>query len=262
MLRAVGRACSQAFAITGITPDFVDWALRYAQREPTKFDRHFPFGYPEPSPSAEALAEAKAFWRPYGITDDSSDFVVCFFGNLGRLRELPTVIEAARRLKRQKRRLRFVLCGGGDNLARYRDMAADCGNVIFTGRIGVTAIWGLMHMSSVGLLPYENRRDFVKSLPNKSIEYLAGGLPVVSSLKGVLQELLATHDCGVHYDGGDAEQLAAMLVNLCRDPRRVKTMSENARALYKERFVAERVYGEMSRYLEEVARQGRRRRKQ
>jgi glycosyltransferase involved in cell wall biosynthesis len=82
---------------------------------------------------------------------------------------------------------------------------------------------------------------------------MCAGLPVVSSLKGTLAELLAGHDCGVTYENGSPEELAGILCDLYDHPERLAAMSKNARALYEERFVAEKVYGQMSEYLEEIA---------
>jgi len=110
----------------------------------------------------------------------------------------------------------------------------------------------LMRMSSVGLAPYRSSKDFMASIPNKSIEYLSAGLPILSSLKGTLKELLSTNDCGITYENGDAEDLVSILVNLYDHPELIRKMSENAYALYKEKFIAEKVYNNMISHLELV----------
>ena len=95
----------------------------------------------------------------------------------------------------------------------------------------------------------------MKSLPNKSLEYLSAGLPIVSSLKGTLQELLEDNNCGITYENGNEEQLAEILLSLYEKPEILRTMSENAFALYQERFVAEKVYSDMIDHLELICKE-------
>lgn len=253
MFAAVRSACSKAAAITGVTPAFVDWGVSYANRPRTHLDRDFPLGYSNKVPSKEAIMEAERFWEKQGVTKSKHEFITCFFGTMGRQFELETAIEGARRLKLQNRPFRFILCGSGENLAFYKRLANGCENVVFPGWVGAAEIWTLMRMSSVGLAPYRSSSNFINNLPNKPIEYLSAGLPIVSSLKGILKDLLSNYDCGVSYENGNGERLASALSCLYDQPERLRTLSENARALYQEKFVAEKVYGEMSDYLEEVA---------
>jgi glycosyltransferase involved in cell wall biosynthesis len=133
-------------------------------------------------------------------------------------------------------------------------MAAGCGNVIFPGWITHAEIWALMRRSAVGLAPYADTDNFRSGLPNKPIEYFSAGLPVLSSVNGVLGELLRTHQCGVVYRSGDAAHLAAKLAELYDDSALRRRMGANALALFEQRFTAERVYSQMADYLERVAR--------
>ncbi|MGE5483895.1 MAG: glycosyltransferase family 4 protein [Ignavibacteriales bacterium] len=256
MFEYARRACSMATAITGITPTFVDWGVGCAGRRRSPYDRDFPMGYSSVTPAAEAIDRAEQFWTSTGIRKENGDFIACFLGAMGRQFDLETVISAARSLSRGQRRFRFVLCGDGESLARYRRLAEGCASITFPGWVGAAEIWALMRMSSVGLAPYRTSPDFEASLPNKPIEYLSSGLPVVTSLGGVLGTLLSDHICGVKYGDGDPQSLEAVLVDLYDHPERVDAMSANAVSLYRERFVAEKVYAEMAAYLEGMATPG------
>jgi glycosyltransferase involved in cell wall biosynthesis len=249
-------ACAQATAITGMTPAYVHWGAEHAGRDLTALDRVFPFGYSEQVPSGDELRKAEAFWKLYGLSKGQRHFVVCFFGAMSRQFDLETVINAARKLQFQDRPFRFILCGSGDNLEHYKELATDCANVVFPGWVGAPEIWTLMRRCSVGLAPYRGTSDFMASLPNKPIEYFSAGLPVISSLKGYLEQLLSENNCGVHYENGTEDQLVSILCDLYDHPGRLKTLSKNAYALYKEKFVAETVYGDMADYLEMVAAMG------
>ncbi|MBI4423371.1 MAG: glycosyltransferase family 4 protein [Elusimicrobia bacterium] len=247
------RACAAATAIIAPTETYVDWGVRKAGRRRTPWDREFPFGYSEQAPSPEDRLRAEAFWRERGVPGAAGEFLVCFFGTMGRQFDLETVIEAARILQAQGRPIRFVLCGDGDHLPRYRRLAADCANVLFPGWVSAPEIWRLMRIASVGLAPYHSSESFVIHLPNKPIEYMSAGLPIVSSLQGILRDLLAAYDCGVNYGNARAGELVSVLGELQARPERLQELSRNAYALFKGRFTAETVYGGMIDYLRSIA---------
>lgn len=245
LFRDLRWACSNATAITGITSPIVDWGLGYAGRPRTDLDRDFPFGYVERKPTSDEIERGSTYWKERGIGVDPHEFVVCFFGTIGRQFDLDTVIEAARRLAGGSRPFRFVLCGTGDRLSHYQSMAEGLSNVVFPGWVGSSEIWTLMRLSKLGLAPYHNTKDFRSSLPNKSIEYLSAGLPLVSCLRGVLHELLENNNCGVAYTEGNAESLVCILEQLFDNHHLLEVKAQSALKLYKEKFTADRVYTDM-----------------
>lgn len=252
MRRQAKHACRAATAICASNPGFVEWGLKLARREATNYDRAFPLGYSSEPPPKEELRKAEAFWAEYGVKEDGG-FTACFVGTMGRVAEIDTVVEAARLLQSKGREVRFVLCGTGENLERWRMMAKECRNVFFPGWVDAAQVWSLLRISQVGLVPYRSRWDFTLSMPNKPIEYLSAGLPIVSSLKGHLQEVLNSAKCGLHYENGDHEELAEVLCRLQDNPDELADMARNAVILYKEKYEAEKVYGDMSSHLERIA---------
>jgi glycosyltransferase involved in cell wall biosynthesis len=146
-----------------------------------------------------------------------------------------------------------VICGTGDRLEAYRQMARDLPQVHFPGWIDAAAINALMERSLAGLAPYHNEKSFTMSLPNKVIEYLAGRLPVVSTLGGELQRLLQTYDCGVTTPANDPHALANALRNLLIDSKTRHRMADNAEKTYKNLFVADTVYGRLIDHLDLIA---------
>jgi glycosyltransferase involved in cell wall biosynthesis len=253
LFRDLREACAGATAVIGITDPIAEWGVCNAGRSRTELDCDFPLGYMERLPLHGDMEKAQLFWDGVGIRAGAGDFIVCFFGTIGRQFDLETVIEAARRLEGGSRRFHFVLCGSGDMLPRYRKLAEGVPSVVFPGWVGAAEIWTLMRMARTGLAPYRNSKDFRSSLPNKSIEYLSAGLPLVSSLTGELERLLSEHRCGVTYSEGDAGSLVAALEKLYDDDSQIETMAANASALYRKKFTAEIVYNGLCRYLEDLA---------
>lgn len=250
LFRLTRKACLGASAIIGINPDFTEWGVRNAGRARGALDATFPLAYKEQAPPAHAIHAARQRWQERGLS--SSSFIACFFGTIGRQFELDTVIEAARRLGSRRPDMVFVLCGDGDRLSQYRELARDCPNVIFPGWVDHADIWTLMRMAAVGLAPYTSEDSFTSSLPNKAIEYLSAGLPLVSSLRGALQQLLMNYNCGLSYKNRDVEDCVRALDWLYTDPVLRRQMADNALAVFRERFVAERVYGDLIEHLGQV----------
>lgn len=246
------RACSQATAITGITPSFVEWGLRYAGRDRTKFDKDFPLAYPAASPAPASMRKGREFWETQGIGENSPAFLVCFFGSIRPQFEWEVVIGAARELQRSHPSIKFVICGQGELLPFLKKMAEDCDNVLLPGHVGRAEILVLMEKCSVALAPYRSTWDFMASIPTKAIEYLAGRLPILSSLKGELESLLSQNSCGITYANEDPNTLVEQLLWLYNRPRKRAEMSRNAKRLFDREFAAEKVYQNMADHLQSI----------
>jgi glycosyltransferase involved in cell wall biosynthesis len=252
--RMTRSAFRHANAITAHAPGFVDWGLRYAGRARSPLDRDFPFAYPVAAPGAAAIEAAEKFWRELGVSGAPEQFVVCFFGTFAARREvdIETVLQAARQLASVPQ-LKLVLCGAGPAAGHYAALAKDLGNLVMPGWVDFPQIWTLMRRSRAGLLPYLPSPDFLASMPNKSIEYLSAGLPIVTSLQGgYLERVLRAAGCGFFYEGGNAGSLAATIRDLMRDAAGLARSSATAAALFERDYRQDAVYARMAEHLESV----------
>jgi Glycosyltransferase len=253
MRRQAQLACQGATAITGNALDMVAWGLKMANRSAGPLDRYFPFGYLTKPLSGEQRDGTLAFWAKHGIVPQGREFIVCYFGVIGWHHEFETVIEAARILENAGGSFRFVLCGTGERFAYVRNEAKGLKSVYLPGWVGEPEIRMLMDMSQVGLAPFRSHVGYIGNMPNKSVEYLSAGLPIISTLQGYLRSFLEMHGCGITCANGNAAELAQALATLADDRTRLERMSDNARRVFAERFNAEKVYGDMTDYLMDVA---------
>jgi glycosyltransferase involved in cell wall biosynthesis len=244
-----------ATAVTGITDEIVDWGLGKGGRRRSEMDRSFPFAYDASAAVSADKTAAVEFWRGHGVS--GNDWNICFFGALGRQFDLATVIGAARELAERYPQARFIICGEGDLKAQFQEMARDVPTVLFSGWVDRVQIRALMEMSAIGLAPYFPSKDFLMSLPNKPIEYMSAGLPILSTIGGILGDLILQHDIGVVCERPDSGSLAAQIASLIEDPERVRRMGEASLELFERRFDAKVVYPQFSRFLQEVARNNR-----
>ena len=250
LFRSAQLSCRRATAIIGPNQSFINWGLRNAERAATANDRVFGFAYPTAKPGDQEIVEAYRFWKGLGIEPNGDQFRVCFFGAISHQFDLETVINAARQLDSQGRRFQFIFCGKGDNLLTHKRQSEGCASVFFPGFVNEVQIWTLMRMAQVGLAPYRDTRNFAGHIPNKVVEYISAGLPVVSSLSGEFSDILRHQGCGLSYRGSSMEELVDCL-NTLRDNNDLRrSMSEKAHRLFRESFTVEKVCSSMMEFLE------------
>ncbi|MCB0378298.1 MAG: glycosyltransferase family 4 protein [Bdellovibrionales bacterium] len=233
--------CKNATGIMGVSNDFIDYGLKFAKRQRGPNDFLFPLGYSSKALSPTDLEKGeKWFEKTFGT---NTPFTICFIGTIGRFFDLKTVIDAARRLPK----IRFVLAGEGSHLSIFKKMAEGLDNVYFPGWIKGPQIQALMKHSHVGLAPY--CRDAKMTLPNKPFEYMAGGLPIISSLTGDLRDLIEEKGFGVNYQADSVDELIQAIEKIKKNPNLQKEMGKKSRALLNERFSTEIVFENTQQFL-------------
>ena len=83
-------------------------------------------------------------------------------------------------------------------------------------------------------------------------EYLSAGVPILSSLRGETEALLAGAACGLTYSARDPGSFAAALEALLADPERRRAMGGRALAKFERDFRADAVYAALVRHLEGI----------
>lgn len=251
--RKLKWAFAHATAITGLTESYLNWGLEKAGRARRPQDAVFPMSYPcrDDTPSPEGLA---ALRERLGLSE--GDVVASYLGNIGHQSDFDTVIAAARRVAPAHPQFKVVIAGSGPLEAPLRAAAQDLPNVIVPGWLEGPELSALMHLSQIGLIAYKPVPNFLRNIPNKFSEYLAGGLAVACGLEGEMGTLTRETGCGFVYLPGDAEGLATQFDQLLCDGARMQQMSRAARALHRDRFDGAQIYPAFATYLEEIAAQG------
>jgi glycosyltransferase involved in cell wall biosynthesis len=247
------KAFSEATSIVGITDSFVNWAMQYAGRKRNILDKGFPMGYKSLKLTDLQQQEALLFWNKFNINPTDGFFYICYFGSMTDQFDMETVINAAKKLAITHTKIKFILCGRSDMTKKYAAMSGNLKNVIFPGWVDKNEIWSLMHMAHAGIAPYISSEDFRKSIPNKLIEYLAGGLPIINCLQGVTEnEIIHAGNAGVQYQEFDADSLVNKVLYLYDNPSVRATFSANAFHLFQEKYTSEKTYGELADHIETV----------
>jgi glycosyltransferase involved in cell wall biosynthesis len=246
------RAMRDSTGLSAMANGFLDWALRFAERERTDMDGVFPLTSPLGQFSASQLEETRRWWDAQGVLDDGRPRV-CFVGSHSPAFDFKPVKEAAELAASGQSPCEFIICGDGGSSAELRTMMANLPNVQFPGWIDRPKIEALAERCHAALAPYLNIENFTRNLPNKIIDALSLGLPILSPLQGEVASLIAEHGVGLRYGTDTGKTLHDCIQALAKDAVLQKSMFQKARALYAERFSFEMVYGGLVKHLEKLA---------
>jgi glycosyltransferase involved in cell wall biosynthesis len=254
MLHATLR---EADSVIGFTDGAVDWALAKIGRPRGAADLAFPFGHDASPPPPADLAAAERFWDGLGVGSvDDGAFVACFVGSMTRRLPLGRLVEAAALVSPALRpRIRFVLCGDGDARADLVARARGLEHVLLPGWVNRAEIWSLLRRSHIGLLPYPRSIDFLRSIPNKAVEYLSGGLPIVTSMRGEMAALIARTGCGLALEEETPRALTRAVLRLAGGSAEFGRLRARAAAAFAD-LTADVVYGRLIDHMAALAREG------
>lgn len=242
-------ACINATAMMGISQEYLDWGLSYAKRDQRKSDIIFPLSCCPINidDKEQKMVNAYQFWENYGLSIHNKDnLIISFIGNFGKRFELDTILKAAKKIGSK---FKFVLGGLGEQHQACQKMAESLDNVILPGWLDNHQIAALLKLSTFGLAPYHSTPDFTISIPNKPIEYLSYGVPILSSLRGALETFLEKKECGFTYQNNNSDSLVDLLMKMANDSVTLKRLSLHSRKAYEENFLSETIYQNMANYL-------------
>jgi glycosyltransferase involved in cell wall biosynthesis len=170
-------------------------------------------------------------WRPAEAT--AWEVLALYAGAHGRANGLGVVVKAARLLAAQgETRLRILLVGGGAEKAVLMRAAADLPNITFLSPMPKRDVARLFAGSQIALHILADCPAFAAwTAPNKLMDGLAAGRPVITTAPGDAARLLTEGGAGVAVAPGDAAGLAAALMSLVEDPASRAAMGEAARSL-------------------------------
>lgn len=246
------RAMCDAKGLTAMADDFLRWAIQFAGRQRNEWDLTIPLTSPTGQVTTEELVAAQRWWDDKGMIADGRARV-CFVGSHASVFDFFPVCEAAKFFVAQGRQVEFVICGDGGSSVALRNMMLNLPNVCFPGWVDRAQIEALALRSLAALAPYKNTEDFVMSVPNKVVDSLSLGLPILSPLPGEVANLISIHGVGLRYGTDSGKSLVQCIETLMDNPALRQQISINALNLYQEKFSFERVYGGLVKHLEALS---------
>ncbi|MDC0661946.1 glycosyltransferase family 4 protein [Marinobacter sp. SS21] len=158
-------------------------------------------------------------------------FQIVYLGILNPSRGLDTVIEGMSVLQKQGVGCKLVVAGTGKAEADLRSLVQRHGvseSVEFLGWVTRDKVKDLFASASIGVVPHHVCGHWNSTIPNKLFDYMAAGVPVVSTNVGPMERIITHNDCGRIYTDNDPESFARTIVEL-GDRNLRERLGENGR---------------------------------
>jgi glycosyltransferase involved in cell wall biosynthesis len=170
-------------------------------------------------------------------TDAGRKFVTIVANMRNAVKDHPTFLRAAGRVRAAVPEAAFVLAGEGELTGELQTLAAELGlarDAHFIGRCDREQIAELLSVSDACVLS-----STAEGFSNSILEYMAAGRPVVATDVGGAREAIAEGESGYLVAAGDDARMAERLIELLRDGERARLMGARGREIVEDRFSAE-----------------------
>ena len=172
-----------------------------------------------------------------------------FAGNINNAYDFNDLISALLSPKLEDCNFEILICGDGECISFLKEKLKDKSNIFFPGWVNYDQLTAIKKLSIATLAPYRSTPDFQMSIPNKVIDSLSFGLPIITSLKGEVENMIKKYNVGYFCDKNST--WGDQIFSCINDPIKRDTLSSNSRKLYKDKFTSDIVYGEFVKFIEQ-----------
>jgi len=159
---------------------------------------------------------------------DSDKFRIGYVGSLGVIHDMKTVVEAAK-LCEDDPEIEFIVVGDGSQRNKFLNYVNEVKpvNLKWLGLKPHELIPAYISSFDVALNPVYDHATFESIITVKFYEYLACGVPVISTARGQLQKegILSG---AITIDPGEPRKLACKIIELKNDPQKLTEMRKKA----------------------------------
>lgn len=169
------------------------------------------------------------------------DFVIGYFGALGKVNHLDYLLASAKICQERKMPVKFFIAGKGARAQHLQQLVRELelSNVKFTGHLNRAEVKELLNVTDAAYISFLNQRILQTNSPNKFFDAIAAGKIVITNTQGWIKELVDENDCGFYADPENPEELADKLTPFLLDPALLKGTQGKARKLAENRFSKE-----------------------
>lgn len=166
-------------------------------------------------------------FEPY-VSNNRKGVGLFYIGGISEDRGLYVVLDALRLLKRRKVDFYMHYIGPiSENMLNGLDLSEIRGNINFYGRMDSKKGFELSKDCVVGLSILKPIKNYIESYSTKIFEYMAIGLPVITSNFPLYKNVVEKHECGFCVEPDSSESLANKIETLLNDKELVFKMGTN-----------------------------------
>lgn len=158
---------------------------------------------------------------------------VCYIGGINEIRGIYQMVDAL-----GEGDVKLFLAGNFQkNEVREKTSKIQGWNMVEElGIINRKEVTEVLSKSVGGLVLFHPAPNHINAQPNKMFEYMASGIPVISSFFPLWKEIIEEHECGICVDPLKVEEIAKSINWLVNNPDKALKMGENGRKAVKEKY--------------------------
>lgn len=177
--------------------------------------------------------------------------LILYAGSFGRANDLPTLLDAARRL-RGRDDVCFLFVGSGYDAPRVEQAAASLPHVHRLDPQPYPRSLALFQRAVLSLVSFVDRPVLATNAPTKLFDSLSAGTPVIVTNNGWTRALVERHRCGWFVPPSSPTALATQIATLLDDPPMLDAAGRRGRTVAQERFDRVRNVDRLARLIERV----------
>jgi len=223
------------------------WGQKVGKRKPNSFDRVFHIGSPKQSDQTK-----KEFSQEFNtlLSNATNKFNVLYVGTFTDVHDPSIIVKAAKIINKNhhfKEKVNFIIAGNGILQKEVKRMAIGLSNVFFPGWVNKNEISALLNIAKIGFIPINSDEEF---FPNKAFLYFSGSLPVISSSKGEIHQLIDQHQLGYNVELQKPEYIVKKIIHLMENKDLLMKMKDNVNKIFKEQFDSDIIYKNYANLIE------------
>jgi glycosyltransferase involved in cell wall biosynthesis len=204
----------------------------------------------------ERFPSVKTFWLPNGVDltyynpltvnsnwrrengFDDHDILVLYAGILGLAQGLEIILEAADKLKQDKR-VKFILLGSGPEKQKLQAIQIEkqLKNVYFFDAVSKTQMPQIVKSIDVSVIPLRKLDLFLGAIPSKIFENLAMEKAVILAVDGEARELFVNQGkCALYSEPENVDDFVANIKLLVNDEILRKDLGKKGRIYVEQNF--------------------------
>ena len=239
-----------ATALVSMSASFLEWAQSFAKRKNNKLNLIMPLSPPK-NQFFDTNNKDIANWWEAKVPSLSAIPTFSFIGTISEAFDFEIIKEVALLMNKNNKKCNFVICGEGQEFEKTKRSFKDLKNTFFPGWINTQQINYLMNISLATLAPYKNESNFTDNLPNKILDSLSFGKPIITSLKGEVEQLIKLKEVGLFCENNPYSWYLTILL-LIENNSLTSKLSLNSKRIFSEVYSYEKVYENFVNTIEKI----------
>ncbi len=185
----------------------------------------------------------------YSLDDD---FVIGYFGALGKMNALTYLLDAANYFKLKAEKIKFLIIGNGGQKSHLQRIADrnNLDNVIFVEHLDKFQLREHLSLIDAAYVSFAKLKVLESNSPNKFFDALASGKLIILNMSGWLREIVEKNKCGFYADPEAPGALLNQLQPFIHNRLLLAQYQRNARKLAENNFEREKLTIELLKFIE------------